>query len=221
MTYPGEVDHASGRLLYRGAEADVLKGSWVGREAVFKVRKPLAYRHPVLDESIRRQRTVHEAEAIAAARKAGVSTPHVLLVDLGRSTLVLEFVAGERLKDLLGRAKPSESKRHFGELGRVVARLHAAGIMHGDLTTANIMVTRAGLCLLDFGLSIRSSRLEDCAVDLRLIKETLTGAHSAIAAAAFEELRNGYAGVAGTARAKRVFAQLSNVERRGRYARVV
>ena len=56
-----------GRLLYRGAEADVIRGEWQGLDAVFKVRRPLRYRLPVLDEAIRRQRTLREAEMIHQA----------------------------------------------------------------------------------------------------------------------------------------------------------
>ena len=175
----------------------------------------------MLDDSIRRQRTVREAEAIAGARRAGVDTPHVLLVDLARATLILEFVHGTRLKDLLERTTGAEATSLFHRLGVDIARLHSAGIMHGDLTTANVIVAERGLVLLDFGLSLRATRVEDFAVDLRLIKETLVGAHSRVAATAFEGLRSGYAEFVGRARSRRVFTQLANVEGRGRYARVV
>jgi len=188
---------------------------------VFKVRKPLPYRLAELDDAIRRQRTIREAESIAGARGAGVETPRVLLVDLARATLILEFVPGIRLKDLLLRTGGSEAASLFHRLGADIAKLHSAGIVHGDLTTANIIVSEKGLVFLDFGLSQRSTRVEDFAVDLRLIKETLVGAHPMVAEAAFAGLRSGYGELVGKARSRRVFTQLSNVERRGRYARVV
>ena len=218
-TSPGGSEYPSGRLLYRGAEADVIRGDWQGLDAVYKVRKPLRYRLPVLDEEIRRQRTLHEAEMIHQAKGAGVAAPYLYEVDPPASTLVMEYVGGTRLKDVIA-SKAVGTDEVFSEFGRNVGLLHRAGIMHGDLTTANVVKRGDSLVFVDFGLSIRTERLEDHAVDLRLIKETLLGAHPQVAAAAMEALNRGYAGVLGPARSKAVFRQLLSIERRGRYARV-
>ncbi len=217
-TFPGGSEYPRGRLLYRGAEADVIQGEWQGLEAVYKVRKPLRYRLPVLDEEIRRQRTLHEAEMIHQAKLAGVAAPYLYDVDPPTSTLVMEYVEGSRLKDVVASNEVTDGVFH--EFGRNVGLLHRAGIMHGDLTTANVVQRGGGLVFIDFGLSIRTERVEDHAVDLRLIKETLLGAHSQVAAAAMEAMNSGYAGVLGPARSKAVFKQLLSIERRGRYARV-
>jgi len=218
-TSPGEADYA-GRLIYKGAEADILRGGWQGLEAVFKVRKPLSYRLKVMDDAIRRQRTIHEADMMHAAKAAGVPAPFLFHVDVPAATLVMEFVEGERVKDILGEAPAQAVNVIFEEFGRSVARLHSSGIMHGDLTTANVVRRGKELVFIDFGLSVRTSRLEDHAVDLRLIKETLVGAHSPIAARALEALFRGYAKGVGLARSRAAFKQLQNIERRGRYARV-
>ena len=216
----GVTDPPRGRLLYKGAEADVILGNWQGLEAVFKVRKPLTYRLRVLDESIRRQRTVREAEMIHLAKKAGVASPVLYNVDVPASTIVMEFVRGERVKDLVPSLTDGELDKVFFEFGEAAAKLHRSGIMHGDLTTANV-VRRAGrLVFIDFGLSVRTERLEDHAVDLRLIKETLVGAHADVSAKALDSLYGGYASVVGPSRSRAVLKQLQNIERRGRYARV-
>jgi len=217
---PGATDSSRGRLLYRGAEADVILGEWQGLEAVFKIRKPLTYRLQVLDETIRRQRTVHEAEMMHLAKDAGVATPFLYDVDIESSTLVMQFVRGDRMKDLVASLSGSQLAGAFFEFGRDVARLHHFGIMHGDLTTANVVKSEGRLVFIDFGLSVRTTRLEDHAVDLRLIKETLVGAHHDISARAIESLNSGYASVVGQARSRAVLKQLLNIERRGRYARV-
>jgi TP53 regulating kinase and related kinases len=217
-TSPGGSEYPRGRLLYRGAEADVIQGDWQGLEAVYKVRNPLRYRLPVLDEEIRRQRTVHEAEMIHQAKNSGVSAPYLYDVDPPASTLVMEYVKGSRLKDVIAKAEGTEEV--FQEFGRNVGLLHRAGIMHGDLTTANVVRRNGALVFIDFGLSIRTERLEDHAVDLRLIKETLQGAHPEVAAPAMDAMNRGYAGVLGPARSRAVFRQLQSIERRGRYARV-
>ena len=219
-TSRGGAEYPRGRLLYRGAEADVIKGTWQGLEAVFKVRKPLAYRLPALDEMIRHQRTLREAEMIRASKRAGVPSPHLYYVDPTTSTLVMEYVQGDRVKDLVSRSSPEETAGIFRRLGRDTAKLHRSGIMHGDLTTANVVSRNASLVFLDFGLSLHSSRVEDHAVDLRLIKETIVGAHSAIATLALQSLVDGYSAEVGGPRSKAVMGQLRNIERRGRYARV-
>jgi Kae1-associated kinase Bud32 len=220
LTSPGVAESFPGRLLYKGAEADVILGRWQGVDAVFKVRKPLSYRLPILDETIRRQRTLREADMTHEAKEAGVSTPSLYDVDLLRATLVMEYVRGRRLRDLIGRLSQAETKEVFTLFGAQVAKLHAAGIMHGDLTTANVVRKGEALVFLDFGLSVRTARVEDHAVDLRLIKETLVGAHSPFAPAALEAIYEGYSKVSGGPKFKAVFRQLRSIERRGRYARV-
>lgn len=220
-TSHGGTEPDPGRLIYRGAEADLFRGVWEGLDALFKVRKRLPYRLAELDDSIRRQRTIREAEMISSAKDARVSAPYLYFVDPASSTLVMEYISGAMLRDAVPGFSARESKEVFRLLGRDTARLHGSGIMHGDLTTANILKKDGHLVFLDFGLSIHSTKVEDHAVDLRLIKETLFGAHSKVAPSAFAHLLDGYQGQLGPARTRQVLSQLSNIERRGRYARVV
>jgi TP53 regulating kinase and related kinases len=220
-TFRGGTESLRGRLLYRGAEADVVKGKWEGLDAVFKMRKPLRYRLPVLDNAIRFQRTMREAEMLHAAKRAGVSAPHLYYLDPRGATLVMEYVEGPRVRDVVSRLSSGEIEEVFETLGRSVAKLHAAKIVHGDLTTANLVKQDGRLVFLDFGLSLHTDRVEDHAVDLRLIKETIQGAHSAIADHALKSLFAGYRAGVGDARSKATLKQLRSIERRGRYARVV
>jgi TP53 regulating kinase-like protein len=135
--------------------------------------------------------------------------------------LVMEFVEGKRLKTLLEPDLPKGRVEELGEeFGRSIARLHAAGIMHGDLTTSNAIVNGGGISLIDFGLAVHSARLEDQAVDLRLIKETLTGAHNGVSKPFMRSLIAGYSSVLGGRRADAAMRKLAEIERRGRYARV-
>lgn len=219
-TSPGEADRADGRLIYKGAEADIVRGRWQGLDAVFKVRRPLSYRLKVMDDAIRRQRTIHEADMIHSAKAAGVASPFLYDVDVPAATLVMEYIDGERVKDIVGSSPKEALEEIFEQFGRSVAKLHSAGIMHGDLTTANVVRRGGELVFIDFGLSLRTSRLEDHAVDLRLIKETLVGAHSSVASQALDALFRGYAKDVGLARSRAALKQLQNIERRGRYARV-
>jgi len=210
------------KLLYRGAEADVYRGDWCGLPAVYKMRKPLRYRLPELDKLIRSQRTTHEAQMIHHSKLAGVSAPHLYYLSPQDALLVMEFIGGKRLKTLLLETSlPRGRVEALGEaFGRSVARLHAAGIMHGDLTTSNAIVNGGGIYLVDFGLAVHSAKLEDQAVDLRLIKETLTGAHYRVSRQFMRSLLSGYSTVLGRKRAGEATKKLAEIERRGRYARV-
>jgi TP53 regulating kinase and related kinases len=217
-----ETGRRTVRLLYRGAEADVFRGDWCGQPAVYKMRKPLLYRLPELDKLIRSQRTVHEAQMLHNSKLAGVSAPHLYYLSPPEALLVMEHLEGKRLKTLL--LEPGLTRERVEALGEAfgssIAMLHAAGIMHGDLTTSNAIVDGDRLSLIDFGLAIHSQRLEDQAVDLRLIKETLTGAHNVVSKPFMQSLLAGYASVLGRARAEAATRKLTEIERRGRYARV-
>jgi TP53 regulating kinase-like protein len=217
------------KLIYRGAEADLMLDEWAGTPAVYKFRKRLPYRLLELDRAIRAHRTIHEAQMVHQARRGGVRTPYIYYVGPSESLLVMEYITGDRLKQLLsedeGGDYDDDHHHHPAEMmfsfGRVAGLLHTAGIMHGDLTTSNVIVNKNGeLTVIDFGLSLHSQKVEDHAVDLRLIKETLNGAHSRISTRAFSSFLEGYGGEVGDSRLATVRRKLVEIERRGRYARV-
>ncbi|HVX01557.1 MAG TPA: KEOPS complex kinase/ATPase Bud32 [Nitrososphaera sp.] len=205
------------QLLKRGAEADIYYlADWRGRPAVVKVRKEKPYRHKILDQSIRRQRTVHEARFMSAAKAAGVRSPLVYFVDPRKAEIIMEHVEGVPARDAL-------TARLCKEMGRYSALLHAAGMVHGDLTTSNFIVPtvekKQQLVLIDFGLSYYSGRMEDMAVDIRLIKEVFTSAHISVKGA-FSSFIRGYESVTGKKKTKKILENVREIERRGRYARV-
>ena len=63
--------------MKKGAEADIYLIEWAGSKAISKIRAPKPYRHSDLDLAIRKQRTIHEANFMSAAKKAGVRSPFV------------------------------------------------------------------------------------------------------------------------------------------------
>ena len=200
------------RLIKKGAEADIFVMEWAGRKAVSKVRTPKTYRHAELDIAIRKQRTVHEANFISAAKRAGIVSPFVYFVDPVNSEIIMEYVGGQNVKDAL----TPESCR---EMGRYAALLHASNVIHGDLTTSNFIHDGKRLVLLDFGLAYYSERTEDAATDLRLIKEVFASAHVK-SRGAFEKFTEGYRSVAGKKRTDRILENVREIEQRGRYARI-
>jgi Kae1-associated kinase Bud32 len=163
-------------LIFLGAEAEVRHSTFLGVPSVQKRRVVKAYRHPELDARIRRERTRAESQLLAEARAAGVPVPRVLDVHLAEATLELEAIEGQTLRERIERDAESATPlcRAFGAL---VAQLHAAGLVHGDLTTSNVLVRGDELVLLDFGLAQRSADVEDRGVDLHLVERTFESSH--------------------------------------------
>jgi TP53 regulating kinase and related kinases len=199
------------RLVKRGAEADIYITEWGGKKAVSKVRTPKPYRHQELDAVIRRHRTIHEANFMSSAKAAGVMTPFVHFVDPANAEIIMEFVQGENVRDVI-------TPDLCYEMGRYAAMLHARNIIHGDLTTSNFIANKK-LVLLDFGLSYYSERMEDMATDIRLIKEVFTSAHFAVKKV-LPRFVEGYASIASKERTDKILENVKEIEQRGRYARV-
>ncbi len=167
------------KLLHEGAEATVSAGSWLGRQAVLKSRRPRGYRHPDLDRRLTRQRLAVEARVLSRLSSFGFPSPKLLFLDQQKSSMLLSMIEGRTLHDLLKSNASSEIK--LSDLGRLIRRLHEAGISHGDLTTHNVMVTEEGsIHLIDFGLSRISPELEQLGLDLQVLRECLGASHSSM-----------------------------------------
>jgi TP53 regulating kinase-like protein len=209
------------KLIRRGAEADLYLGEWYGRPAIRKVRTPKPYRLGQLDAQLRRHRTLREAEYLHRARQLGVETPIVYYLDPNQAEIIMQFIPGNRVREALqkdhaGRARISRA------IGRAIGHLHRGGLVHGDLTTSNFIVQASGrLVLLDFGLAFQSRRLEDHAVDLHVLDQVLRSAHQRLASDVYPPLLAAYARQVGATRAHAVGRQRQEIERRGRYTRVV
>lgn len=203
-------------LIKRGAEADIFLIDWYDKKAVRKVRKPKHYRNRLLDEEIRKKRTLHEAQMLSSAKQAGVPAPLIYFVDPKKTEIIMQYVKGDLVRDIL-----ADDPRLSRQMGIYTAKLHSSNIVHGDLTTSNFILYDGKLVLIDFGLSFYSERIEDKAVDIRLIKEILSSAHAGIFKKAFDLFIEGYRSVLGSPSTSKVLRKVSEIERRGRYARVV
>ena len=197
-----------------GAEATVTGTSFLGRDAVEKVRPAKPYRLPELDARIRSSRTRNEARMMREARAAGVRTPCVYDLDLSRCSITMERIEGPTVKELLD-ARPERAPEVCREVGRTVARLHSAGMCHGDLTTSNMVVCRDGsVCLLDLSMGRTRAELEDVGVDLRLLERAFSSAHVGLPGAFAELMEEYYANVPDP---KAVAKKLEDIRNRGRY----
>jgi TP53 regulating kinase-like protein len=205
-------------LLKKGAEASLFLEEWHNRKVIMKRRLPKRYRLPELDSEIRSQRTVHEPNIIHKAKEAGVPTPTIFMVDIAEANIIMEFVEGKQVKEILDHVSPEERQSLSGLIGRMVGRLHKHGIIHGDLTTSNMILTPYGrVVFVDFGLSERSKEVEPKGVDLHLLKRTLQSTHYKFAERCFEAVMKGYAEVVGEDEMKNVTEKIREIEKRGRY----
>jgi TP53 regulating kinase-like protein len=99
--------------------------------------------------------------------------------------------------------------------------MHKNGIMHGDLTTSNFIQSKDQIFIIDFGLSNRTFKSDDHAVDLRLFKEILNSAHAKIFEKAWSNFLFGYKLSVGSERFAKITNKVMIIESRGRYAKVV
>jgi len=201
-------------LVKQGAEAELRTTEFLGRPAIEKYRRAKAYRLDVLDDELRRSRIRHETRLMAEARAAGVAVPILYDINLVENKIIMEFVDGPTAKHVLDKGGPLAVKV-AGAIGEIVGRLHRAGIIHGDLTTSNMIVRDAQIIMIDFSLGGKDDGVEARGVDLHLLKEALGSAH-ARAASYYQAALKGYRKTMGRA-AEDVIAKVKEIESRGRY----
>jgi TP53 regulating kinase-like protein len=182
----------------RGAEAVIRKGSLIGRQVVIKDRIRKTYRAEEIDSRLRRERTRAEAKLLHRAKMAGVDCPTVL--EVSEFSLTMDYLRGDH--PLMG-AKESE------RAGEILARLHSAGIIHGDFTPVNLIASGGSLSVIDFGLGFFSNDIEDKAVDVFTMLKALDKKSG-------ESFLNGYG--AGNPKYGSVLKRLREVEKRVRYS---
>lgn len=205
------------RLIYRGAEAEIYLEEWFGEPAIRKHRISKAYRIPELDEMIRRTRTSHEANMMHEVRKLGVPVPTILHIDLGSSTLIMDYVNGLTLKEELYRLSMHGRRERCNLLGVVLGRMHEGGIVHGDMTISNVLSEGGKLFMIDFGLGDFSKETEDKGVDLLLLNRAMKSTHYAFHTVLFSAFMKGYVSIVGEKQGKETLHKMREIEQRGRY----
>jgi TP53 regulating kinase-like protein len=186
----------------RGAEAVVE----LMPDRVVKTRVPKSYRIRELDERLRVERTRAEAKIMSEARRLGIPTP--VVYDVHQFALEMELIAGLPMKDVIS---PSLSRA----AGVLIGRLHKGGIIHGDLTTSNMIVRGDRIYLIDFGLAYWDQMLESRGVDVHVYYQTLVSSHEnheELMEAFAEGYRDSFPGTADD-----VIRRVREIEYRGRY----
>lgn len=205
-------------LVKKGAEANLYLEQWHGRKVIMKKRLAKAYRLSALDIAIRTQRTLHEPQLIHKAKEAGVPTPTLFLIDLADSNIIMEYVEGKTVKKALNAMSQRRRMKLCKHIGMLIGRLHNHAIIHGDLTTSNMILTETDrVYFVDFGLGEQCSELEAKGVDLHLMKRALQSTHYKYAKECFDSVFKGYAETVGKDNARDVMGKIGEIERRGRY----
>ncbi|EEC44696.1 predicted protein, partial [Phaeodactylum tricornutum CCAP 1055/1] len=197
---------------------------------VAKERFSKAYRHPVLDERLTKQRCRAEARILEKCQiKAKLDVPSVIRMEA--PVLYLEWIEGITVRDFIESmlSEETDSSRKAckyktllsvaKQIGTIIGTLHSFGMVHGDLTTSNMMIrqrTGIRLVLIDFGLSKNTESAEERAVDLYVLERALTSTHPSLPEGFYEEtLLSSYAETAGT-KHEATLTRLEQVRQRGR-----
>jgi TP53 regulating kinase-like protein len=213
------MDKLDEKILFKkGAEASLYLVDWHQRKVIIKIRITKKYRSPMLDEQIRSYRTLHEPQLIHEAKEAGVSTPLIYMVNVPESSITMEYIEGPQVKQILNNV--SKAKRHniCVRIGKSIAQLHSHSLIHGDLTTSNMILNKKGkLFFIDFGLGEKNGELEAQGVDLHLLKRALQSTHYLFWEECFKSVLCGYTSVLGVELAEKVYEKIREIEKRGRY----
>lgn len=200
-------------LIAKGAESNIVKSSYLGRDAVLKNRISKNYRIPEIDNKIRKARTKLEAKLLSDVKKAGVVTPILYDVDLHDKTILMEEIKGDLVKDII-----NEDLAY--EIGENIAKFHNLNIIHGDITSSNMMVDdKNQLVFIDFGLGRYSDLFEDKAVDLLVLKKSLQSIDYNTAIKIFDKVLEGYADEYkdDSLNREQIIKKINEIESRGRY----
>ncbi len=200
------------KLIQQGAEAKIFLDK--KNNLVIKDRISKSYRIPELDAKIIKQRTKAETKLLTKAGQI-IDSPLPQQVK-EHNRIVMPFIEGKKLSEHLNSFPLEKQKKIMQDLGIIVAKLHTSDIIHGDLTTSNMILTKENkIFIIDFGLGYISRKIEDKAVDIHLLKQALEAKHFLHWKELFEDFKKSY--LKNNKDSKQIFERITAVERRGRY----
>lgn len=190
-------------MLGQGAEAIITKNG----DFVRKSRPVKSYRYSEIDQKLRSRRTRSEGKILNKLATAGVPVPTIHKIDDKQMVLDMSFLDGKKLRDVI-------TPKLAHEFGLIVGLMHAQDVVHGDLTTSNVIHSGRKLYLIDFGLSYISVKVEDKAVDLHVLAHALESTHYQNFDELYAEVIKGYK--VGSKDAAIILERLEVVQARGR-----
>lgn len=161
------------KVIAKGAEANL----YLENSKLVKHRIKKGYRITELDEHLRKSRTKREAKLLENA-KGVIPVPSIYEIDLRENKIVMEFINGITVKDIIDLKSDTEIEGIGKKIGEYISRLHNMNLIHNDLTTSNMIMEGKEIYFIDFGLGTTSTRIEDRAMDLVVLKKSLMAAHT-------------------------------------------
>jgi len=201
------------KIIKRGAEAIL----YLEKDHLVKERIKKSYRVTQIDEKLRKFRTRKEAKLMSGAKRCGVETPNIISVDENNFKIIMDFIDGKRLKEFFNETDDGNRKETAKNLGKSIGLLHKHGIVHGDLTTSNMILKDNKIFFIDFGLGEFSKRIETQAVDLSVLKEAFKSTHFKHLNLLWESFIKGYKQT--NDNFNKVLGTLNDIEKRGRYVK--
>ena len=165
-------------MIYKGAEAEICLSYYLDKKVVQKRRIHKSYRIKEIDTNLISFRTKEESKLISEARSYGVSVPIIYDVDLHNGIITMEFLQGKRIKDILNTVDEKKRKRICNMIGKSIAKLHNNNLIHGDITTSNMILQDDKIHFIDFGLGSKNGEIETKGVDLHVLMEAFESTHS-------------------------------------------
>lgn len=184
--------------IKQGAEAKLLVGEFKNQRCLIKERFPKKYRHPELDAHLTKERMRAESKAVTRCQAAGINVPKIFHMDLNSRRIYMEYfeksvTAKEYINNVASQSGADRDERLTElatRIGSVLGTMHANHIIHGDLTTSNMLLNPKSddgaldaafdLVLIDFGLASYSQSTEQKGVDLYVLERALLSTHSAV-----------------------------------------
>jgi len=192
------------KIIAQGAEAKIiLKENFITKNRIKK-----SYRLPELDKKIRKRRTKAEEKLLMKASKIIPSVKPLPTKEF--HIIKMPFINGIKLSEELNNFELKKQKEIFKQIGKSISELHKEGLIHGDLTTSNMIYKNGEVYFIDFGLGFHSNKIEDKAVDIHVLKQALEAKHFQNWEKLFTAVKQGY-------KNKQVLERLKKVEKRGRY----
>ena len=200
------------KIIQRGAEAIL----YLEDDKLVKERISKSYRCEHIDINKRKYPTRRENKLLLRAKSVGVNVPEVFMFDDKEMKIVMEYIDGAVLKKTLDEYSDSEKEKVCGQIGEQVALIHDSDIVHGDLTTSNMILRNGKVYFIDFGLGFVSNKEEHKAVDIHLLKQAFESRHYKYFEEFFSWFLKGYQK---SENCDKVMKRLEKVEKRGRYKR--
>ncbi len=206
-------------ILAKGAESDILEKSYLGEDAILKKRVSKSYRVKEIDNKIRKMRTKSESKLISDIKTCGVKSPVLFDVNLEDESILMEKIHGNLVKDIMDSLSSDDRFNLAKKIGYNIGLMHNKDIIHGDITSSNMMVDDEGnFVFLDFGLGSYSDLVEDKATDLLVLKKSFQSIDYEIANETFDWILDGYIGsYEDDLNKNMILNKIKEIESRGRY----